>query len=313
LEFDSVTFDIYTDAFKHKNSGLFFKKQFHDGTIMSFNLISNKKRSVVLQSLYMDSADYQKKKSAKTLLMQNSLSHTPEVRVGRTSVNSIAEETESVKREFSDADTKFSIREEAPPKKTKEGYKVFVVKNGNLYPPMVANPNAEDTPVGVWLNADVGVRAPDSKTGRAQVKAGGKGTQGGSGSLAFRPGWHLGETPLATQFDRLNPETGVKELFPENFVWALCDIAADHDYQEEAMSYGYTKNGKFQHSLAGLPKLPKDGYYKYRTNPNPDTVPWLITGAMKVKKLLSDAEVNVTCRRATMIPPLMGVFCFYYR
>lgn len=195
-------------------------------------------------------------------------------------------------REFSDADIKYSIREEEPPKNTMEGYKVFVVKNGKLYPPMVANPNAEDTPVGVWLNADVGTRAPDSKTGRMQVKAGGKGTQGGSGSLAFRPGWHLGETPLATQFDRLNPETGVKELFPENFVWALCDIAADHDYQEEAMSYGYTKNGKFQHSLAGLPKLPTDGYYKYRTNPNPDTVPWLITGAMKVKKLLSDAEVN---------------------
>lgn len=194
--------------------------------------------------------------------------------------------------EFSDKDVRFSVRDGEPPKKTIEGYKVFVVKDGKLYPPMVANPNAEDTPVGVWLNADIGQRAPDSKTGRAQVKAGGKGTQGGSGSLAFRPGWHLGEIPLATQFDRLNPETGKKELFPENFVWALCDVAADVDYQKEAMSYGYTKNGKFQHSLAGLPKLPTDGYYRYRTNPNPETVPWLITGAMKVKKLLGDAEVN---------------------
>lgn len=166
------------------------------------------------------------------------------------------------------------------------------ITHGKLYPPMVANPNGEDTPIGVWLNADIGVQAPDSKTGRKQVKAGGKGTQGGSGSLAFRPGWHLGEIPLATQFDRLNPETGVKELFPENFVWAECDVAADIDYQEEAMSYGYNANGKFQHSLAGLPKLPTDGYYKYRTNPNPDTVPWLITGAMKVNRLLSDAEVN---------------------
>lgn len=157
---------------------------------------------------------------------------------------------------------------------------------------MVANPDAADTPVGVWLNADIGAQAPDSKTGRKQVKAGGKGTQGGSGSLAFRPGWHLGETPLATQFDRTNPETGKRELFPENFVWAECEIAADKNYQEEAMSYGYTKSGKFQHSLAGLPKLPVDGYYKYRTNPNPDTVPWLITGAMKVTRLLDDAEVN---------------------
>lgn len=194
--------------------------------------------------------------------------------------------------EFSDSGIRYSLRKEDPPKKTLTGYKVFVVKNGKLYPPMVANPDAADTPVGVWLNADIGAQAPDSKTGRKQVKAGGKGTQGGSGSLAFRPGWHLGETPLATQFDRTNPETGKRELFPENFVWAECEIAADKNYQEEAMSYGYTKSGKFQHSLAGLPKLPVDGYYKYRTNPNPDTVPWLITGAMKVTRLLGDAEVN---------------------
>ena len=194
--------------------------------------------------------------------------------------------------EFSDSGIRYSLRKEDPPKKTLTGYKVFVVKNGKLYPPMVANPDAADTPVGVWLNADIGAQAPDSKTGRKQVKAGGKRTQGRSGSLAFRPGWHLGETPLATQFDRTNPETGKRELFPENFVWAECEIAADKNYQEEAMSYGYTKSGKFQHSLAGLPKLPIDGYYKYRTNPNPDTVPWLITGAMKVTRLLDDAEVN---------------------
>ena len=200
-------------------------------------------------------------------------------------------------------DVKYSIREEAPPEKTILGYKVFVVKDGKLYPPMVANPNAEDTPVGVWLNADIGERAPDSKTGRMQVKAGGKGTQGGSGSLAFRPGWHLGEVPVASQFDRLNPETGKKELFPSNFVWAECLVAADIDYQEEAMSYGYTKSGKFQHSLAGLPELPVDGYYKYRTNPRPDTVPWLITGAMKVNRILSDSDVAQILESKGITPP----------
>lgn len=200
-------------------------------------------------------------------------------------------------------DVKYSIREEAPPEKTILGYKVFVVKDGKLYPPMVANPNAADTPVGVWLNADIGERAPDSKTGRMQVKAGGKGTQGGSGSLAFRPGWHLGEVPVASQFDRLNPETGKKELFPSNFVWAECLVAADIDYQEEAMSYGYTKSGKFQHSLAGLPKLPVDGYYKYRTNPRPDTVPWLITGAMKVNRILSDNDVAQILKSKGITPP----------
>ena len=234
--------------------------------------------------------------------------------VKNTSVNyNIAQNSETVKsqeEEFSDKNTKYSIRKEAPPKNTIKGYKVFVVfknKPGKLYPPMVANPGGESTPVGVWLNADVGAQAPDSKTGRKQVKAGGKGTQGGSGSLAFRPGWHLGDMPKATQFNRLNPETGVKELFPENFVWAECECAADHDYQEEAMSYGYNANGKFQHSLAGLPRLPREedgtaGYYRYRTNPNPDTVPWIITGAMKVNRILDDAETEAILRENGIEP-----------
>ena len=194
--------------------------------------------------------------------------------------------------EYADNEVKYSIREEAPPKETGIAYKVFFVKDGKLYPPMVANPDGADTPMGVWLNADVGKSAPPSKTGRQQVKAGGKGTQGGGGSLAFRPGWHLGDLPRASQFDRVNPETGKKELFPENFVWAEVEYAKDVDYQEEAMSYGYTENGKFRHAYAGLPRLPENGYYRYRTNPKPDTVPWIITGAMKVNRLLSDAEVN---------------------
>ncbi|MBO5415155.1 MAG: hypothetical protein J6A83_00820, partial [Clostridia bacterium] len=191
-----------------------------------------------------------------------------------------------------DESVQWSLRTKEPPKKTIKAYKVFFAKNGGLYPPMVANPNGEPTPIGVWLDADIGASAGVSKTGRPQVKAGGKGTQGGSGSLAFRPGWHLGEYPKATQFNRLNPKTGEKELFPKDFVWAECEIAADIDYQEEAMSYGYTEGGKFRHSYAGLPKLPTDGYYQYRTNPDPSTVPWYITGAMKVTRILDDNDVR---------------------
>jgi hypothetical protein len=63
------------------------------------------------------------------------------------------------------------------------------------------------------------------------------------------------------------------------------------------MSYGYTKSGKFQHSLAGLPRVPEGGYYRYRTNPNPETVPWVITGAMKVSRLLDDFEVERICAK----------------
>lgn len=184
------------------------------------------------------------------------------------------------------------------PTKTGKAYKVFRVENGKLYPPMVTNHNNEDTPIGVWLDAEEGELAGVSKTGRPQVKA----TK--NRTLAYRPGWHLGDVPRAPQFDRLNKETGEYE-FPKDFVWAECDYAMDVDYQPEADEQGYMrtkvddqgnittyKSDKYQHSLAGLKKLPSQGYYKYRTNPNPDTVPWVITGQMKVNKLLDDFEVN---------------------
>lgn len=186
-------------------------------------------------------------------------------------------------------DISFSLRQKPEPKKKGIGYKVFVLKDGKLYPPMVANPDGAATPVGVWLDADAAPIAGESKTGRPQVKQGGKGTQGGSGKLAYRPGWHLGVVPYAIQFNRKDAE-GNKTLFPKNFVFAEVEYAADVDYQEEARQEGINPSGKYQHSLAGLKHLPTDGYYMYRTNPNPETDPWVITGAMKVNRILTRAE-----------------------
>lgn len=209
---------------------------------------------------------------------------------------------------------------------------------------MVANRGGEDTPIGVWLDAEEGEFAGLSKTGRKQVKS----TQGGT--LAYRPGWHLGDEPRASQFDRqltwetfdklpkgetvsgtstslnsfaksrlkesndgkifyikdINKYVRVladtsKVYFPYDFVWAKCDYIMDINYQPEADEQGYIRtrddgstyrSNKYQHSLAGLPRLPEGGYYKYRTNPNPDTVPWVITGAMKVSELLDDYQVS---------------------
>ena len=222
-------------------------------------------------------------------------------------------------------------------------YKVFRIKNGKLYPPMVANPGGGDTPVGVWLDAEEGEFAGLSKTGRKQVKS------TGSGNLAYRPGWHLGDEPRAKQFDREASWEMLEELpegekisgtvqtvntlakkatpsnigkyfyvkstnqyahifggngevfFPYDFIWAECEYVMDINYQSEADEQGYMRtredgstyrSDKYQHSLAGLPKLPTKGYYKYRTNPNPDTVPWVITGAIKVTKLLDDFDVR---------------------
>ena len=186
-------------------------------------------------------------------------------------------------------DVSFSLRQKPEPKKKGVGYKVFVLKDGKLYPPMVANPDGAATPVGVWLDADAAPIAGESKTGRPQVKQGGKGTQGGSGKLAYRPGWHLGVVPYAIQFNRKDAK-GNKTLFPKNFVFAEVEYAADVDYQEEVRQEGINPSGKYQHSLAGLKHLPTDGYYMYRTNPNPQTDPWVITGAMKVNRILTRAE-----------------------
>lgn len=186
-------------------------------------------------------------------------------------------------------DVSFSLRQKPEPKKKGIGYKVFVLKDGKLYPPMVANPDGAETPVGVWLDADAAPIAGESKTGRPQVKQGGNGTQGGSGKLAYRPGWHLGVVPYAIQFNRKDAD-GNKTLFPKNFVFAEVEYAADVDYQEEARQEGINPSGKYQHSLAGLKHLPTDGYYMYRTNPNPETDPWVITGAMKVNRILTRAE-----------------------
>ena len=198
-------------------------------------------------------------------------------------------------------DTMYRIREDEPPTNTGIGYKVFVLKDGKLYPPMVANPNGEATPVGVWLDADAAPIVGETKTGRSQVKAGGKGTQGGSGTLSYRPGWHLGEIPYALQFNR-NDENGERTLFSANFVWAEVEYANDVDYQEEAMSYGFNQNGKFRHSYAGLPRVPVNGAYTYRTNPNPETDPWIITGAMKVNRLLTPTEVDEMVKAAGREP-----------
>ena len=168
------------------------------------------------------------------------------------------------------------------------------MRNGQLYPTKVKNPSGQGTPLGVWLNADTGELARDAdgniKTntlGRISVKADG-------GTLAWRPGWHLGELPEANQMNKSNPNVEGKPsevgLMHEDYVFCECEFAADVNYQIEAFKMGFNKNGNYQHKLAGLPYLPKNGYYRYRTNPDPNTSPWFISGAIKITRILDDAE-----------------------
>ena len=258
-------------------------------------------------------------------------------------------------------------------------YKVFKVKNGKLYPPMVANAGGKDTPVGVWLEAEEGdfieinglkrviqrgsnhdkmlkrVANLANLEGEAQKEEVKKLK---NATLAYRPGWHLGDIPRASQFDSKyswefidpnqdyaisktvntysafinsyakNKNAGniyyIKDIdayarvinnnppyLPYDFVWAECSYVMNVEYQEEATEQGYMrhradgtfyKSSNYQHSLAGLKHLPNDGYYRYRTNPDPETVPWVITGAIKVTNLLDDYAVNSILKQNGIAP-----------
>lgn len=291
----------------------------------------------------------------------------------------------NAERDFGPDGIRYRLREDEPPKKTVYAYKAFYALDGKLYPPMVSNvtdegdkqrvPNATSntmrslpTPVGVWLDADVGgiaigkadvteyeyllnqkITALKKKyktkhhlsknhrfteeelaSIRAQAESDPKVQKGsrerfverkgevlrssttkrlrvkndkGGDELAFRPGWHLGEWPDAKQFNRDDPQTGQKKaLMPADLVFARCEVAADVDYQLDAISYGVGKKGKFTRTQAGLPYIPKDGYYKYRTNPDPRTAPWLIAGAIKVIEILDDDDCARICAQFGVTP-----------
>lgn len=214
---------------------------------------------------------------------------------------------EAMKGGFAVLSENISYNEFTEPKNVGTAYKVFYLgKNGKLYPPVIANNNGVDTPIGIWLPCGspniVGYTLKDH---RPQVASGGIGTRGKSlGNLAFRPGWHMGEIPYAEQFLKRSTYNG-RRIWPKELVWTECSYSNDVDYQDEAMSYGYSKNGKFRHSYAGLPKIPKGGSYKYRTNPSPKTVPWIIAGAIKVNKVLSFDEVNKILRQNEIEPPVV--------
>ena len=184
------------------------------------------------------------------------------------------------------------------------GYKVFWLKDGKLYPPMVQNPDGKDTPVGEWLTAEVGKQAVPTKTGRPQVETGGEFAHANKGHVSLKPGFHISDLPEATQFNKTNPFTGKKELFPMELVWAEVEFSKDKNYQEEAYKNGINSNGNYVHALAGMDRVPENGFYRYRTNPDPNTPEWNISGKMKVLRVLSRYEVDKILIDNGKNPPL---------
>lgn len=161
-----------------------------------------------------------------------------------------------------------------------KGYKLFRIKNGDLYPLYVdAN---EVVPVGVWLDAKEGELAKDGKHVKSKL-----------GALAYRPGWHLNDVAPYVEHIGKRGEDG-KLHRREDTVWAEVEYSDNINYQLEANAAG-TKNGKFIPRDAYLKRVPVDGYYRYKTNPKMYG-DWIIAGKIKVKRILSESEVEHICR-----------------
>ena len=196
-----------------------------------------------------------------------------------------------------DKDLRYSLREQTAPKHTKTAYAVFIVKQHEdgsvtLHPKMIAD-EAVGAPPHTWLNADTGKIKRDKQGEPIQNTRGRVSVRDAKGApLAWRSGKHLAAYPNASQFAVEGDTKGVRDRLPDNVVFFEVEYAADRDYQLEAWEYGVNGNGKYEHSQAGLPYIPKDGYYIYRTNANPNIPAMIITGAYRVKRALTDEEAK---------------------
>lgn len=217
--------------------------------------------------------------------------------------------------------TAYSVRQGPPPAATVKAYKALRLVNGRLRSLYVGA--TDDIPMGIWLDARDGGFNIVGPNGRRYVL-------GSTGNptrvadlpeasqrilrehgvktstvklLAFRPGWHTGTLPYNPQgagprdkdYKRGDPAHPYPHLHGADVVIAEVELPADKSYQaafeEEATR---TKDGRIKTNESGLRYIPEDGYYNYTTNANNNDLPgdWLIGGAIKVNRLLSQSEIN---------------------
>ena len=175
------------------------------------------------------------------------------------------------------------------PKSTVKAYKLFRVHKdhpGKLFPLFV------DANTPVEMNKWVDAKEGDMKDGKVKSKI---------GALAYRPGWHAGDLPIATHIgEKSDPSKTAPDRRPANHAWAEVEMPDDVDWQSEATRRGTNAQGKLVPVKAHITdQIPKGGHYRYKTNPNM-TGNWLIGGSMKVNKVLSDAEVERINKKAGM-------------
>ena len=169
------------------------------------------------------------------------------------------------------------------PENIVKAYKLFKTKGGNMDElfPLFVNAN-KPVPLGEWVNAEVG---PVAASGKVKSKL---------GELAYRPGWHAGDLPVATHIGgKSEPSLKAPDYRRPDEVWAEVEMPADVDWQEIANQRArLNKAGQPIASTAHITdQIPEGGFYRYKTSPNMQGN-WLIGGGMKINKVLSDEEVQ---------------------
>jgi hypothetical protein len=170
------------------------------------------------------------------------------------------------------------------PQQTVKAYKLFRTdprKPGKLFPLFV---NAKKpVEVGKWLEAEAG--QPGKREGSVKSKL---------GDLAYRPGWHSGDLPIATHIGgKSSRGLTAPDYRPDNQVWAEVEHPADFDWQTIANERAdRNRDGEIVPRTAHITdQVPLGGFYRYKTNPNM-TGNWIISGGMRVNRVLTDDEVR---------------------
>jgi len=170
-----------------------------------------------------------------------------------------------------------------PPTKTVKAYKLFKTdKKGNLYPLFVKMQGNKPLELNKWTKAEAGEINP--KTGKVKSSL---------GDLAYRPGFHGGDLPIATHIGGKKGKVTKPNYRKDNQVWAEVEFGDDVDWQSVANSRALkNKDGSTQVKTAHITdQVPEGGVYRYKTNPNM-TGNWLIGGELKINRILPDKEVK---------------------
>ncbi len=140
------------------------------------------------------------------------------------------------------------------PQKSIIAYKLFrtmKTRPGEIFPLFIGN--NIPTPIGKWVSAEFIPTA----------------------GFSPRPGWHVGRQPNASH---LMKKDGT---MPPDRVWAEVEIPADKDWQPIA-------DKQASKDIRG--EVPSEGFYRFK-RPSNQGGEWLISGSMKVNRILSTKEV----------------------